>query len=174
MKLQKFSAFFLLTIIIGLTFSSCDNDSYWRRSQLDILPGEWQSANNGGFRFSYDVRYTDFTNIDHGRERMQRAELVRSELFLESDYLYYGDGVEISFEADGRIISTRLFVEDRQGGYFYLNDGDPYYAEFMYALVNSVINRGSVTLYISGNFDRNIGSIPFLLTINNDVNVRLD
>lgn len=168
MKLQRFNIALLLAIILGLTFSSCDTDDYyWQRGTLDIEPVEWQTDNRGNFDFYYDIYRSDITNIN-AYDYTGASRLLSSQLWIESSYLIGNDRVNLSFEAEGRRYEVGLSaIEGANGAYFYNDDRDTAYAFFMDELINRVISYGNVRLYITGNFNRNVGSIPFLMTIKN-------
>lgn len=174
MKLQKTNIVLFLSVLIGLTFTSCDEwDYYTRRATLDINPDTWTSDRYGSFSFFYDVFDTDISDVNLNREELIRARLNRSELWVEGRNIYPNDKLWLSFEADGRIYAVTLAAQtDSNGSFMYIDERDPQYAAFMARLIDRVIQYRSVRLYVEGEFEAN-AEITFKMTIKNDIEVDL-
>lgn len=175
MKLQKTNIVLILSVLIGLSFTSCDEwDYYTRRATLDINPDTSTSDRyDGSFSFFYDVFDTDISDVNLNREELIRGRLNRSELWVEGRNIYPNDILRLSFEADGWVYDVILGAQtDSNGSFMYIDERDPQYAAFMARLIDRVIQYRSVRLYVEGEFEAN-AQITFKMTIKNDIEVDL-
>ena len=182
MKLQKLSFVLLLTVLFGLTFSSCDDDDYYTtvRATLDIDTSKnpMKTSNNGRFSFYYDIYYNDIQGLYYN-ENVRNVYLYSSELWLGVDnpYLNVGDRITFTLEGDnsGSFTTNLQLGVDKYGLVAYINEGNPNYANFMERLISQVIYNGSARLYVSGNaYDSQLAEASWIsLTIQNNIDVEV-
>lgn len=141
MKLHKLGLI-LLTIIVGLSFSSCDEDYYWTRGTLDYpatitvppteiiaqdytITTDWISVRGGG----------RFTSIDDFRFL---SGAIRLKMFGIVDYV------------DLRIAGTNYYLPFDVNGQVSIYDESQQAQDFLNALVDRIRRYGYATLKVDG------------------------
>lgn len=169
MKLHKIGIL-LITLLVGLAFTSCE-DEEWVRARLDktTYPNNPMTDSDGYLDITFEMFDTDIRGYDPRRDRLLNMEIPESSLSFYSDRFYYNDRLEITLETDTRTrLDLRLYVD--RDGYAYIDDRDQAYRNFMYDVINQLINRGRIELYVF--VDTGVSQrIPIEVELLNDLNL---
>jgi len=146
MKLHKLSIL-LIVILAGISFTSCE-DEEWVRSRFDISTYPDDPYTNGTGRLSYplDIYDTYIENYNPRADRILNMDLYSSILEINnSGYSRNGELlVDITTNTSLRLPSLVLPVN--HDGYAYIDSGDPIFRDFMYNVINYVINNGYIRM----------------------------
>lgn len=168
MKLHKLGIL-LITLLIGLSFTSCE-DEEWVRARLDKTTYPNNPVTDDGYLdITFDIYDTDIRGYDPRRDHLLNMEISESSLSFYSDRFIYNDRLEITLETNTRTrIDLRLYVD--RDGYAYIDDRDQAYRNFMYDVIEQLINRGSIGLRVF--VDTGVSQhIPIEVELLNDLNL---
>jgi hypothetical protein len=169
MKLHRLSIL-LIVLLAGLAFTSCE-DEEWVRSRLDITtaPDDPVTNNSGNLSVTFNLYDTDIQGYDPRTDRLLNMDLYFSSLSLFSRDFRYNDRVDVTIETNTRTtIDLRLYVDGER--YAYIDSNDPAFRNFMYDVMNQLVDRGnlSLTFYVNTGINQRI---PIGIDLNNDLDL---
>jgi len=169
MKLHRLSIL-LIVLLAGLTFTSCE-DEEWVRARMDITtaPDDPVTNSSGNLSVTFTLYDTDIQGYDPRTDRLLNIDVYNSYLTLFSRDFRYNDRLDITIETNTRTaIDLRLYV-DREG-YAYIDSNDSAFRNFMYDVMNQLVDRGSLnlTFYVSTGINQRI---PIGIDLNSDLDL---
>lgn len=182
MKSKKRNTLSLIITVLIVVFTSCDKDrDYTKAATLDILPSEVQTNNKGIFYTSLSFSKYDIRGINFSKEELKNISLQASQFWIESRNLRAGYQIAISISCtDVGTYNATYMVEtfDTMSAGIYLDLRDNKYAHFMDNVFYKLLKRKSLDFQINGQVTDNSGytisNIPILITINNNLDVRVE
>lgn len=147
MKLHKLG-FILLTIVVGLSFTSCDEDYYWKNANLDIKFNIEPDTYDGYDKVYTVVRDVDISGYNPAREEISSIRL--DDAWLELSNFKRGDYIN-KFYIDVEGVGTYPYewpISIRSDNEVITIDNDSYYY-FMEDAINRLAYRGSIKVTVT-------------------------
>lgn len=146
-KLHK-ALFIVLTLVVGLSFTSCENDYYWKRAEMDFSIPVYGDR-NGKFDYTMTIRDVDIQGFNPSREDL--VSIRTNVAWLEVAGFISGDVVDyFSIEVDGvgRYDYNYPIRIKNDGDYVEIED--QVFFSFMQDVWIRVLNRGGVDVRVYG------------------------
>lgn len=175
MKLYRF-CFTLILSLVGLVFSSCEDDDVWINGHLDIsTPADAGTDRYGYFEMGERYYSSDIVGYNKHRDRLLDYRFVGSSLYISSSRFIDGDRLNVSIRT-GRMtnpytVGLRVAWDARNGVYSaFIDTTDPRYSDFIDQAIFELMDMGYIDLVIS--VDTGIGrSVPIYVEMLNDIDL---
>lgn len=163
----------LLTLIIGLGFSSCkENDDYWVSTTFDYdrLP---TISQNGNFITSGIIRLDDIRGINQSQSSIIDIETKNAWLLLYGDISRNDDFIIYDITINGVTLNLTNYRYNAAGTEKEITfQNDPAYIDFMYQAMKLLNERGQISVSVSGWSKMSKGNLYITLCHNLDVLIR--
>lgn len=171
---KSFLIYTLLTLIIGLGFSSCKKDKeYWVPATLDCkLPS---IIKDGDFITSSTIRLRDITDVDQLDFRIIDIETKNSWIALNGDISRNDDFIIYAITINGVTLNLQNYVYNATGveqGKDITFQNDQLYMDFMYKAMKLLNERGQINVSVRGWSRMSRGELYITLFNNLDVLTR--
>lgn len=163
----------VLTLIVGLIFTSCSkDDDYWVNSSID-MPFLLQTEKDGYFEPSamYEFKLSDLTNIKHSREDIREIRLTDTWIEIRGNFVA-GDvieGLEIYIEGIGTHKVPKIRIANNGTSFTIDNTDSPGLFAFMADAMDKLDYTGKVHVTCSGFY--NVAWANIDIIIKNDLRV---
>lgn len=174
----------VLTVFSLLSFTSCEEEAYWSRGELNFttLDDEEPPYTNsrGEFSISVDFYDTNIIGYDPRIDYLEDFKIYNTWLSIFNKNTFRpGDQIDIYLEAQGvGTYTTTLFVLDKNGEAYLDGSYDPELLSFMHIFIDRVLSKGQARLHIYGElYDAKgrpvLQSLPFELSLDNSLDLLL-
>ncbi len=164
MKRYKNKLFTTLLLIVALvTFSSCENDEYWKATTLNFETEVPIDPYNGRFNYTIRILDTDITRMQLLEVRTLNSWLIVSNMVQQDRVTLrlFADGGNISYDYMGTIYADR-------NGEFPIDDNG--FKNFMADVIDAMRYKGYVDITITGTSNIGDGG-PLIFTFNNSLDI---
>ncbi len=167
---------FIITIALGIGFTSCTDDDEWVKAQFDYSmepPIDW----NGSFQVTNTIYLNDVNSISGIRGDIHDIDARNSWIQIETDEkngFSRGDEIRINrIVVNGQALDfSNYYVSvgtSLEGSGVITFDGDQVYANFMHNAMKILNDRGRIEVTVYGSSSMYRGNLYIVLANNLDL-----